>query len=236
MKNNLILTGALVALCACMLFSGCTGSSRADDEGAASPIPDTGDASVNEEGVLPSETDDPLLSTDVERTMPPSRDGNVQSPLDNESPIPGNAGQQSGNPLSPGNQSGPGPRDRTGKDPMNACSGKSAGDTCTITFGNQSVDGTCTDRNGNITCRPKDMGAGPGGNMQGPGTPGGMDEGSVQACSGKTAGATCTITMGDRTMDGTCTDRSGTISCVPGNMGPQGNGRDAPAEDLPMNP
>lgn len=106
-----------------------------------------------------------------------------------------------------------GPRGNMGAQLAEACSGKAAGDACTIAFGNRSVDGTCADRDGNVTCQPAD-----GSLPQGPGIPGGRSEAFIQACSGKGTGDLCTLTMRNQTMDGTCADRPGNITCVPDNQ------------------
>jgi len=95
-----------------------------------------------------------------------------------------------------------------------ACSGKAVGDACTLNFRNQSVDGTCTDQEGNVTCRPI------GGSVaEGPGMPGGRNEAFIQACSGKAAGDPCVVPMRNETTEGTCAERSGNMSCVPNNIG-----------------
>ena len=97
---------------------------------------------------------------------------------------------------------------------VEACSGKSPGDSCTLNFRNQSVDGTCADSNGSMTCQPVN-----GSLMQGPRMPRGRNEESVQACGGKAAGEACTVTFRNQTTDGTCSDRTGTVMCVPNDMG-----------------
>jgi predicted small secreted protein len=116
-----------------------------------------------------------------------------------------------------------GPRGGMGAQFIDACSGKAAGDACTLNLRNQSVEGTCSDRNGNISCAPNNASL-----MQGPGIPGGRNEAFIQACSGKGAGDLCTVTMRNQTLDGTCADRSGNISCVPNNTGQRQGGRGNP--------
>ena len=106
-----------------------------------------------------------------------------------------------------------GPRGGMGAQFIEACNGKAAGDACTLAFRNQSVDGTCSDRNGNITCTPNNASL-----MQGPGIPGGRNEAFIQACNGKTEGDKCIVTMRNQTEDGSCTSRSGNITCVPNNQ------------------
>ena len=106
-----------------------------------------------------------------------------------------------------------GPRGAMGAQFIEACNGKAAGDACTLAFRNQSIDGTCSDRNGNITCAPNNASL-----MQGPGIPGGRNEAFIQACHGKTEGDKCIVTMRNQTEDGSCTSRSGNITCVPNNQ------------------
>jgi|WetSurMetagenome_2_1015567.scaffolds.fasta_scaffold53828_3 hypothetical protein len=106
-----------------------------------------------------------------------------------------------------------GPRGGMGAQFIESCGGKAAGDACTIAFGNQSVDGTCADRSGNITCTPNNSSL-----MQGPGIRGGRNEAFLEACNGKAEGETCTVTMRNQTEEGSCTSRSGNITCVPSNQ------------------
>ena len=94
---------------------------------------------------------------------------------------------------------------------IQACNDKAAGDLCTLNMRNQSIDGTCTDSNGNITCMPNNSSL-----MQRPaGVPGGSGGAFIQACSGKTAGDACTLTMRNQSIDGTCTSRNGNLTCAP---------------------
>lgn len=124
-----------------------------------------------------------------------------------------------------------GPRGNMGAQLAEACSGKAAGEACAIVFGNRSANGTCADRNGNITCQPTD------GNLaQRGGMPGGRNEAFMEACSGKGAGDVCTVTMRNQSMDGTCAGRSGNITCVPNNIGPQGSQGNPGAGVPPMDP
>ena len=113
---------------------------------------------------------------------------------------------------------------------VEACSGKAAGDACTLNFRNQSVDGTCGDRNGNMTCAPNNASL-----MQGPGGQGGQMRGaSIQACNGKSVGDICQITMRNQTVDGTCASRNGNVTCTPNNGGPgQRNPQNPPSVGQP---
>jgi hypothetical protein len=121
------------------------------------------------------------------------------------------AGPQAGNP-NPGTQEQQ-PRLQSGQANLGveACSGKSEKDTCILNFRNQSVNGTCTNRDGNMTCMPDDNSI-----VQRPSAmPGG--EAFLQACSGKAAGDTCALTMRNQSIDGTCADRNGNLTCNPNN-------------------
>lgn len=96
---------------------------------------------------------------------------------------------------------------------IQACSDKAVGDACTLNMRNQSIDGTCNDSNGNITCIPNNSSL-----MQRPmGIPGGGGAAFIQACNGKTAGDSCTLTMRNQSIDGTCTSRNGNLTCAPAN-------------------
>lgn len=124
------------------------------------------------------------------------------------------AGQQSGIPDPGAREQQPrlqGGRSNLG---VEACSGKSEKDTCILNFRNQSVNGTCTSRDGNMTCMP-----GNGSIMQRPNAMSG-GEAFIQACGGKSPGDTCTLTMGNQSIDGTCADRNGNLTCNPNNRNP----------------
>lgn len=90
-----------------------------------------------------------------------------------------------------------------------ACVSKAAGDACTVTFGSESIAGKCvTPPEGapdtRIVCRPDKMPehggkGGPGGHPHGP-----PPAEVFAACDGKAADAACSVTIGDRTIEGTC--------------------------------
>lgn len=105
---------------------------------------------------------------------------------------------------------------------VTACATLAAGDACTLamTAGMMSVslDGTCRaapDAAGTLVCAP-DMSPAP--------VPPTTPKRAIDACTGLTAGATCTVTRLDgSTGTGTCRnapDGSGVLACVPSMMGP----------------
>jgi hypothetical protein len=193
MKNTIIITGMLILLGVSLLFAGCTSSSDSNDQ-----------APGGDNVQAPAEQD--------------------QQPQD--AAAQGN-GQRSGRGMG-------GPRGGMGVQLIEACSGKGAGDVCTLTFRNQSVDGICADRSGNITCAPNNaslmqgLGSNQGGQMRG---------GFIQACNSKSVGDLCQITVGNQTVDGTCASRNGNITCTPKNSGPgQRNPDNPPADGQPNGP
>ncbi len=107
-----------------------------------------------------------------------------------------------------------------------ACNGLSEGTACGFTHNGQNLTGTC--RNGpngqTAACLPE---GGPGGRGQHRGPP----QEAISACSSQSAGATCSFTHGDRTVEGTC--RTGpqgdTLACAPAG-GPGGHHRGPPQE------
>jgi hypothetical protein len=151
-----------------------------------------------------------------------SNDSNEQAPTQDMVQAPTGLDQQQEDTVPQGNgqQRGRGAgglRGDMGAQFIEACSGKAAGDACTLTFRNQSVDGSCSDRSGNMTCTPNNSSL-----MQGPlvGQGGQMRGGSIQACNGKSVGDICQITMRNQTVDGTCASRNGNVTCTPNNGGP----------------
>jgi hypothetical protein len=173
MKNGLLLTGVLLALA--MLFVGCTGPSNTDSQVTGTP--------------------------EVQQQSPPG---------DNQQPDDWAQGQ-------PGQQAGrqPGPRGGMNAAFAEPCNGKVEGQACTLTFRNQTSEGKCTSRNGNITCTPNNGSMGQ--------RAGGFPEGGaafVQACQGKAVGDACALTMRNQTVDGKCAERNGNISCMANNMNP----------------
>lgn len=90
-----------------------------------------------------------------------------------------------------------------------ACQSKAAGDVCTVTFGEESLAGKCVAPpegapDARISCRPDKLPEGhrPGGKGGHPHGP--PPEAIFVACSGKAADAACTVTLGDRAIEGTC--------------------------------
>ncbi len=90
-----------------------------------------------------------------------------------------------------------------------ACESKVVGDACTVTFGSDSLAGKCvTSPDGGpdtrIVCRPDklpehDGKAGHGGHPHGP-----PPAEVFAACDGKAADEACSVTIGDRSIEGTC--------------------------------
>jgi hypothetical protein len=95
---------------------------------------------------------------------------------------------------------------------VQACSGYAAGDSCSVTLNGHTIEGTCRsgpDAEAPLACFPK-----------GP-PPGVPLRGVVEACDGRAAGDSCSVTSNDRTIDGTCrTDphRDGSLVCFPRNL------------------
>jgi hypothetical protein len=93
-----------------------------------------------------------------------------------------------------------------------ACVSKAVGDACTVTFGDESLAGKCVAPpsgapDARIVCRPDKMPE----HKPGHGGPGGHGPGGhapppevFAACDGKAADTACSVTLGDRTLEGTC--------------------------------
>jgi hypothetical protein len=84
-----------------------------------------------------------------------------------------------------------------------ACASKAAGDSCSVAIGKDSVTGTCVTPPADapdtrIVCRPEGM---PGRGHHQPGPP---PAEIFTACEGKSADASCSVTLGDHTLEGTC--------------------------------
>ncbi|MBS2011659.1 MAG: hypothetical protein JST00_02000 [Deltaproteobacteria bacterium] len=87
-----------------------------------------------------------------------------------------------------------------------ACEGKAVDAACTVVLGDKSLEGKCLapppgapdTRN---ACAPKDRPphGGPGGRPPHPPPPEAFD-----ACNGKVVDASCTVALGDRSLDGKC--------------------------------
>ena len=102
---------------------------------------------------------------------------------------------------------GPPPNGRPPQQAIDACSNKAEGDTCSVTFGDRTMDGTCRKGpggDGPLACAPK-----------GPPPP---PPEAFQACSSLAKGDACKVTFGGRTFDGTCVSGPGgtePLACMP---------------------
>lgn len=108
----------------------------------------------------------------------------------------------------------PGSRGGMGATFVQACDEKAEGDACTITFGNQTIDGKCVNRQGNISCIP-------GNGVPGNGSMGQMPSmaGGLEACGGKVEGDACAMTFRNQTVDGACRNWNENLTCTPNNPG-----------------
>jgi hypothetical protein len=95
------------------------------------------------------------------------------------------------------------------KQAVEACTSKAAGDACSVTFDNgHASEGTChtgADAASPLACMPKHMHHGP-------------PKEAIDACKSLAAGATCSVTFDDHTIDGTCQarhDGEGPLACHP---------------------
>jgi hypothetical protein len=88
-----------------------------------------------------------------------------------------------------------------------ACASAKTGDTCTVTFGDHAMPGTCEaspDNPAQLACRPE--------HHHGP------PPEAIAACSSSKAGDTCSVTFGDHTVAGTCDNGphgDGELACHP---------------------
>jgi spore coat protein H len=100
-----------------------------------------------------------------------------------------------------------------------ACNGLTAGDACTVTLKGQALSGTCRagpTSDASLACFPK----GPP-----PGRPRALFSilpirAAVEACKGRAAGDSCSVTFSDGTVDGTCgadPHQDGSLICLPAN-------------------
>ncbi len=99
-----------------------------------------------------------------------------------------------------------GPHHQPPQAAFDACARSKAGDTCTVTFGDHTLNGTCAAGPDNqaLACRPDH--------------PPGPPPEAISACSGHAAGDACTVTFGDHALTGTCDagpDSSGPLACHP---------------------
>jgi len=83
---------------------------------------------------------------------------------------------------------------RPPQEAIDACSNRAEGDACSVTFGDRTIEGTCRrgpNGDGPLACAPK-------------GPPPGPPPEAVQACANLAKGDACKVTLGDRTLEGTC--------------------------------
>lgn len=109
------------------------------------------------------------------------------------------------------------PRGGPPQESITACSGLNEGAACGFTHDGQNLTGTCRKGpGGTAACLPE---GGPGG-----GRHRGPPQEAVAACSGQSAGAACSFSHHDRTVEGTC--RAGpqgeSLACAPAG-GPGGH-------------
>lgn len=122
---------------------------------------------------------------------------------------------------------------------IDACSGKSANDSCDFTMNGNAVTGYCRSRpNGVLTCFRSNRG--PGG-MFGNGTQGrfggGLPQEAVDACAGKSGNDTCQFKMNETMIQGSCrARRSGNMTCIPLNMGQRPNPGGQPGQPQNQEP
>ena len=128
-----------------------------------------------------------------------------------------------------GQRQGPGPGGHRGPPPeaISACQGKAVSATCSFTGRKgESVEGVCRgapdgDTSKPVACAPNH----PPGGQGGPGGHHGPPPEALQACQGKSQGATCSVETPDgQTLGGKCdrppNDSSKPLACRPDNMPP----------------
>jgi hypothetical protein len=88
-----------------------------------------------------------------------------------------------------------------------ACAKLKAGDTCSVTFGSQTISGVCStgpDGGGALACKPD--------------RPPGPPPEAIQACANSAEGDACSVAFGDHTISGKCAkgpDGNGPLACKP---------------------
>ncbi|ATB26810.1 hypothetical protein [Melittangium boletus] len=88
---------------------------------------------------------------------------------------------------------------------IEACASKSQGATCTVTFRDRQVEGTCDALGDTLACRPAH--------------PPGPPPEATAACQGLTEGQACTVTFHDQQHAGTCrTGPDQQLACFPERM------------------
>jgi hypothetical protein len=101
------------------------------------------------------------------------------------------------------------PRHAPPPEAYSACAGKKAADTCSVQFGQRTIDGACTmDEQQNLFCRPA---MGPGGEHRRAAPPE-----AFSACQGKSVNQQCAVQLPDRAVSGTCSaDEQNNLFCRP---------------------
>lgn len=86
--------------------------------------------------------------------------------------------------------------------PANTCNGQQAGASCTITFGDRTIRGSCASApDGRLACRPS--------------APAPPAE-AVTACNARRVGDACSVTFGPVSVSGSCaTADDGSLACRP---------------------
>jgi hypothetical protein len=89
---------------------------------------------------------------------------------------------------------------------FDACAKSQQGDTCSVAFGERTINGTCEafKDSAALVCRPDH--------------PPGPPPEAVDACSSKQEGDACTVTHEDQTLSGSCVkgrDGNGPLACRP---------------------
>jgi|GEM_PF-3265192 len=104
---------------------------------------------------------------------------------------------------------------------IEACKGATEGAACSVNLRDHSMQGTCRKHGtaGELACAP---------NRPPPPHEGGPPQEALAACKGKSAGDTCSLTLGAREMDGTCRqgpDGQGELACAPSRPPPREHAR-----------
>lgn len=114
-----------------------------------------------------------------------------------------------------------GPRRGPPLEATKACASSSSGAACSFTVSGHTVSGTCEappDESAGLACRPSGP---PPGHHRGP------PPEATTACASSSSGATCSFTIGDRTVSGTCEappDGSSGLACRPSGPPPGHHG------------
>ncbi|MBN2250585.1 MAG: hypothetical protein JW724_00740 [Candidatus Altiarchaeota archaeon] len=105
-------------------------------------------------------------------------------------------------------QAPPGRQRNMPSEAMDSCAGKSEGDACKYLGDGETVTGTCRIlMGGQMMCVS--------GNMEQMGNRTRMQVGGQSACEGKAKGDSCSLSMGGRSIEGSCINRDGEVICMP---------------------